>query len=632
MDTFEKSPVGRRTFLKGVFATAALSALPITALIGCSQENQNKSKPIESMTQEERAKAVADSTYMGGDTNYYGQKLEMTEGPKGQITPKAPLEWLKWQSEAGAFEKVTDRVYVSHTYPLSNSVMFLGDTGIVILETSGNCESAAKDLKQFRTITDKPVEAIIYSHEHYALGTSTYIPEGNPDNVPIIAHEDIIEQLAYICGPVAPIYGYRSSLQFSAVAPNEGPDAPVMGAVAASDVVETSGFIAPTVIIPRDVPVTEMKLAGLTFQLFPGSSDSPASLSVYCVEEKTLFSNHVMPTFFNMYTLRGESYRDPSPFIKEIDTFHATNAENLIPCLGRVISGRDNVDRELTLYRDGVQFIYDQTIRYMNQGYGPDELTRKVKIPSFLVEGALTMPIYGELEHHIRGIYRGIIGWFGTDVLELHPISKEFESRKIVEAMGGTDAVLAESKRTLEDKQYAWAVTLATYVLNIDPNNKAAREAKAAGLIKMAHVTNSSITRSWYTAASYNLTANSENAVAPFHGMTPDKFPILPHSIMLDHLRVSIDPEKAMDMNESLTITLTDKDVSNTMVVRNCVGAIETGKPASPSAELRMTLPIMASVLIGETKLDDGLSSGEIELVGEKAKLDKILDICDLKL
>lgn len=636
MDNREQAPLGRRTFLKGALAATALAAVPAGILSGCSQQSADSAASAASsgpMTPEERAKATADSIYMGGDTNYYGQPLEMTEGPAGQITSKAPLDWLGYQVEAGAFEKVTDRIYASHTYPLCNSVMFVGDTGIVVLETSGNCEAAEKDLEMFRTITDKPVAAIIYSHEHYAQGTTVYIPADNPENIPIIAHEDILAQMAYTMGPISPAYGKRGALQYSTGIPGEGPDAAVVGAAGSKKAKETFGFIAPNTFISGKEPMTEMKLAGLTFRLYPGSSDSPASLSVYCVEENTLFSNHVMPTFFNMYTLRGEAYRNPDPFIKELDILRALNAENLIPSMGRCIAGKEAVDREFTLYRDGVQYVYDQTIRYMNQGYGPDELTRKVKIPSFLVEGILTQPVYGELEHHVRGVYRGIIGWFGTDVVELHPVSKEFESGKIVEAMGGADAVVAESLRVLEDDQYSWAATLASYVLDVEPEHEGARDAKAKALLEMAHITSSSITRSWYTVAAYDLMGELESGSVSFlGGVTEDKLSVAPPSILLDHMRVSIDPDKALGLHESLTLTLTDDNTSTTMILRNCVGAIEAGKPASPSVELRMSLATMGSILMQKTSLDDAISAGKVEMVGDESKLALIRDICELKI
>lgn len=632
--------LGRRSFLKGALAATAMAAVP-TVLAGCSQPAASSAEPAadalpatSSMTQEERAAAIADSTFMGGDTDFYGKKLDLIEGPAGQIVQREVPEFFNWLlGEVGTLEKVTDRVYVSHTYPLTNSVLFIGDTGIIVCDTSGNKEDAEKDLAAWRTVTDLPVKGIIYSHDHYALGTTAYIPEGNPDNIPIIAHENLMNQMAFTMGAISPCYQKRALYQYSIGLPAEGPDAPLAAAVDTSKK-ETFGFMAPNDLIAGDVEMEERVIDGLTFRLYPGTSDSPCTLSIYCVEEDVMYSNMVMPTFFNMYTLRGEAYRDPAPMIKEIDVARAANPNIFIPCMGRALIGREDVKRELELYRDSIQFVYDQTIRFMNQGYGPDELVNLVKIPEFIVDGTYTGPFYGELEHYVRGVYRGLNGWFGNDVVELHPVNKTFEHAKIVQAMGGDDAVAAEAQRVLDDKQYSWAATLCTYVLTNNPEHEVARNVKADALMQMAYVSKSTITRSWYSVQAYELRGEVDvKGVAGWlGGVSLDKLPAAERSILLDHLRVSIDPDKAMGMNETLTITLTDEGESHTMALRNCVGAIEKGKPENPSVELKMTFNTMGRITVGETPLKDAIASGDVELVGDESKLDAILDVCELKI
>lgn len=105
-------------------------------------------------------------------------------------------------------------------------------------------------------------------------------------------------------------------------------------------------------------------------------------------------------------------------------------------------------------------------------GYLPDEIVQAVRVPEHLTGGILTKEIYGEMEYYIRGIYSGLIGWFGTDTVELHPVTPEFEAKKIIEGFGGKDVVIADAQAALEDRQYSWAAQLISYVIRVEPDNQ----------------------------------------------------------------------------------------------------------------------------------------------------------------
>lgn len=604
----------RRNFLKGALVAGTAAALGGVA--GCASEQlpatgeaaSNASKLVSSMNQEERAQAVADSTFMGGDTDYYGRELITATGPKGQTTTQYVMDYLsKFPTEV--LEEVCEGVHVTHTHGLCNIVMIEGKTGMILIDTSGCIEDAEKDLELLRSFTDKPIAAIIYSHDHYCFGTSVYVPEGNPDNIPLIAHSNLMDTLARTIGAISPTYSHRSSYQFNTMCPAEGEDGFLLGAVARD---ETYGFIEPNTLIPSNVHMTEMEIDGLHFEFYPGIADSPCSLSVYCKEYDTLYSNHVMPCFQNMYTLRGEKYRDPDKFIPDLDTLRAIGAENFIASAFFVVRGKENVLRELTYFRDAVQFVQDQTIRYMNMNYTPDECVKAVKMPASIVQASVfTTPCYGEVEHYVRGVYGGLIGWFGNDAIDLHPVTKEFEYGKLVEALGGDDAVAAAAQSALDDNQYAWAGKLATYVLTNNPDHEAAKAVKADALRKMGHVSHSSITRSFCISQAYELEGKTDTEGATFLGVpTRDKLIASPSSLFFDTMRIHLDPEKSEGVVEGLTMTFPDINEAWTLSIRNCVAAIEEGKTNISTTEITLPYESIVSVLVGETTLADCVANG----------------------
>ena len=61
---------------------------------------------------------------------------------------------------------MTEGVYVAIGYALANSIMLEGPHGLVIVDTTENVAAAKEILKGFRNITDKPIKALIYTHNH----------------------------------------------------------------------------------------------------------------------------------------------------------------------------------------------------------------------------------------------------------------------------------------------------------------------------------------------------------------------------------------------------------------------------------------------------------------------------------
>ncbi|MEA5020692.1 MAG: alkyl sulfatase dimerization domain-containing protein [Gordonibacter sp.] len=633
----KESPIGRRTFLTGALATTAAVALPLGILSGCTSAKGNtpSSHVTIGLSDKERATVTADPSYMGSNTNFCGQEVVLGTGTNGETANQALLDQQAKYLPAHLV-KVTDRVYSAIGNALANSTMIIGNTGIIIIDTGECKETAALDLELFRTITDKPVVAVIYTHCHYTGGTTAYLPAGNPDKVPIIAQERFMEALLSPFTETATSYVDRAHIMFGDYLPLEGEDGRTscgIGPFYSNPYVDsfTPGFIPPNKLIPVSEKDVVEKIDGLTFHFYPTASDSADNINIYVEEEKTIITNQAWGTMYNMYTLRGEKYRDPIKMIKALDTLRGLNADNLVSVHALPLLGKSKVDSELTLQRDAMQFVYDQTVRYLNKGYTPDQIVAAIKIPAFMASGDITKPLYGEFEHYVRGVYGGIIGWFNGSALELHPVSKAHESAYLVKLAGGTDAVIADAKSVLEDAQYAWAATLATHVLNIDEQNAEAKSIKAQAFRKMGQISQASNTRHWYHTEAWQLEGKLDKTkVAPV--ITKDKLMAAPRTLVLDMLRVSIDPTKAEGMNEALTITYTDEGISTSMSIRNCIGAVTEGKANNSSAELKIPYTTMLDIVTGARTFDDCLNAGEASIEGDQTKFKSIMGVCEMQL
>lgn len=585
------------------------------------------------LTEEERLNSTYNPIYMGADIDYRGEELIIGEGPKGQIHNQATLDHQEQYAE-GKVYKVTDRVYVANGFGLANSAMIIGDTGITIVDTNDCSEASQKEYEEFKKISNLPVKNIIFSHYHYTFGTTTYVNEDNKNDVTIYAHEGHSAGLANAASEISKIYTYRNAVQQAGMLPFEGVDGATgcgLGPFMTDPELEkhTSGYIAPTELISGE-RVTEVNIDGVRVQFIPSAADSLDSMTIWLPDERVAINNHVWPTFPNIYTLRGEAYRDPLVWIEGLDKIIALNPEHIATVHGIPFSGtQEEIKEQLITYRDGIQFLYDQTLRYMNKGYSEDEVVQAVKLPKKFTSGKINGEFYGEMEYYIRAIYHGNLGWFDGDVQNIHPVSDSYEAEQLVAGFGGIEKVIKESKAVLEDKQYSWAAQLATYVLEIEPNNEAAKKTKVEALRKMAQVTTAENTRNFMLSQMNELQGVTLESTS--NSITKDKLMGSPRDTFLKTLSVSIDPKKAKDMDMMVKFVFPDEKTSYGLQVENAVGLI-VKEPKEADVTITVDYETLCDLICGNIKPVKTILSGKIGVDGSIFKLIKFVKILDMKL
>jgi alkyl sulfatase BDS1-like metallo-beta-lactamase superfamily hydrolase len=75
-------------------------------------------------------------------------------------------------------------------------------------------------------------------------------------------------------------------------------------------------------------------------------------------------------------------------------------AEYLVPSHTRPVSGEDTIYELITNYRDAIQFVHDQTIRFINKGLTPDEIigNNLIQLPKNLQEHPYLQEFYGTVQ------------------------------------------------------------------------------------------------------------------------------------------------------------------------------------------------------------------------------------------
>ncbi len=130
---------------------------------------------------------------------------------------------------------IGDEAETMGNYGLAPITVIDTDEGLIAFDTGDSKHDGEVLLKAIRTVSDKPVKAIIYGHSHTVLGAGV-LAEGNED-IMVIGHPNlnaVFEQNLASSGipayfpEIGPYLTARALIQFNAYMPKEGPDAYVV--------------------------------------------------------------------------------------------------------------------------------------------------------------------------------------------------------------------------------------------------------------------------------------------------------------------------------------------------------------------------------------------------------------------
>ena len=106
--------------------------------------------------------------------------------------------------------------------------------------------------------------------------------------------------------------------------------------------------------------------------------------------------------------------------------------EYLVPSHTRPLKGKEKIYNILTTYRDGIQFVHDQTVRLMNLGFEPDEIAEKLILPKHLGDSPYLQEFYGSPAWSAKNVFSGYLGWFDGNPSSLKPLNQKDEAENFL--------------------------------------------------------------------------------------------------------------------------------------------------------------------------------------------------------
>jgi alkyl sulfatase BDS1-like metallo-beta-lactamase superfamily hydrolase len=355
------------------------------------------------------------------------------------------------------------------------------------------------------------------------------------------------------------------------------------------------------------------------------------NLTVWVPEKKAVLNNFLWPGTPNLYTLRGGVYRSPLVWRDGLKVIRDLQPEMLLNTHARAVIGKDKVQETLTSYMDMITFTYDQTLRGIMQGMGPDELRHFVEIPSSLSEIPMNFQVYGESVHFPEAIYQYVIGWFDWDGTKLFKIAPKEAALRTVKLMGGRKKVIKATRAAFDKEEFAWAAELIQYPYLVDPMDKEVRQLKAEILRQLGYRTTGSISRGFLLTEALALEGKIQ---PPLTVMPPVEIVSKSPATFVDYYRIRIDPKKSKDTDKVIEFVFTDqKDQSVALHIRGGVAEF-IPKPSSYLKKADYMLELdgntWASIYLGTTDMAGEIKSDKVKVTkGDKAELLALFDLFD---
>ena len=514
-----------------------------------------------------------------------------TPEPTTAPTPQALIEHGKEFNKEVV--KVANGVYMAIGYGIANSILLEGSDGVIVVDTMESVESAQDVLAEFRKITDKPIKALVYTHSHpdHIGGASVFA--GGAD-IPIYGHDTLAEQMDRTATELRPIITARSMRMYGAqLTPEQRPNLGVGPFIALRDG-SSIGVLRPTRVF-RDT--LEDTVAGIRFQLVHAPGETPDQLFMWLPDRKILLpGDNVYKAFPNLYTIRGTGYRSPKLWANSIDKMRALNAELMVPSHTRALAGKAEIAAMLTDYRDAIRYVYDQSVRYLNQGLMPDEIAQRVRLPAHLAASPYLQEFYGKPSWSAKTVFDGALGWFDGDPAHLQPLAPDDEARRMVELAGGEATLNERIAAAAQAGDTQWALQLAGYALRANPENTAAREARVAALRRLGEDETNPPARNYYLMSAGQLSGeykNVEEVVKP----TPEMLRQMPLALYFDGMAVNLRAEKTLDTTIRVGFEFSDTGERYTYIVRRGASEVVPGIVADADLVTRVSAQAFKEML-----------------------------------
>lgn len=518
----------------------------------------------------------------------------------------------EFEQQVLTFDTPGGKIHFAIGFGIANSIMVEGDNGNIIIDAADSVYEAEKIYTLFRKINSNPIKAIIYTHNHgdHTFGASYYL-NIQSEAPQIIAHEDTDFYVQRIMGILNPIITARSTKMFGTSLPDE--DLINVGIGPSLSVSKSpTGYVKPTVTFKDNL---KLNIAGIEIELFHAPGETNDQIFVWLPEHKSLMpGDNIYKTFPNLYTIRGTTHRDVKGWINSIDHMKSFNPSFLFPSHTKPITGVEKIQDVLNTYRDAIQFIHDQTIRLMNQGFYPDEIAEKIELPKHIASSPYLYEFYGTVRWSVKSIFNGYLGWFSGNPSELDPLSRRENAIRISKLAGGDDKLLDQLRVAIEEKDMQWALQLSDHLIALDYFIDEVKDLRTEALIYEGSRSSNPNKRNYFLSSALELNGNISDT--PLTDRTSEELlKNISINTLFDVLSSRYNPDNHSEDNFKVCFDFSSK-ILKSITLRNQVAVVSNDNDQNCNIKIVTEELEFKKILVGISNPVSVIASGKISVDG----------------
>ena len=438
-------------------------------------------------------------------------KSDFVHGPCPDTVNPSLWRQAGFNSQHGLYE-VIDGFYQVRGFDTSTVTFIRGDEGWVVIDplTTTETARAAFDLVT-EQLGERPVTAVIYTHSHvdHFGGILGVIDQERLDSgeVPIVAPEGFVREAVAENLLAGPAMGRRAMYQFGMLL-EWSEHGHVDQGLGKGVPTGSSALVPPTIEITETGQELVLDGVRVEFQLTP-ESEAPAEMHFYFPDHRALcMAENCTGTMHNVLTLRGALVRDTlmwSRYIDEAMDRWGDVSDVVFASHGWPHWGTEAVTGYLTRQRDLYRWLHDQSMRLINLGHSPNEISAQIDLPPGLWADYHCHGYYGTVSHNVRAVYQRYLGFYDGHPSSLDPYEPIEAGARYVEFMGGMDQLLEQARASFEAGDHKWVAEVLRHAVFADPSCEEARLLQADAFEQLAWRAESGPWRDIYLSGAQEL-------------------------------------------------------------------------------------------------------------------------------
>lgn len=519
-------------------------------------------------------------------------------------------------------ETVAPNLHVARGFDLANTILIETSAGHVVVDAGMSPERSARTKRALLEKFPGNIAAVIYTHSHidHVGGASVWADASTP----VYATDRFTEHFFKQYDALLRAEKARGQRQFGrdvAVA-----DLPCSGIGRRPDI---DAALEIGAVLPNKTFTGTMtiEVGGVDIELVEAWGETDDQLFVWLPKSRALLcGDNFYAAFPNLYTIRGTRPRPTAHWIASLDAMRAKSPEILVPSHTGPVVGANNIQRALTVYRDGIQWVRDQVIRSANAGFSIDDVVKAAALPPHLANEPVLAERYGQVDWSARAIYGNTLGWFDGQAQNLYPLDADTRASHYIALLGGREAVLAKAKAATDPRL---AIELLRHLERAhvssdlrpavadDEEKKTINLALASAYERLAAQVANPNGRAYLLQSA----AERRDQTAASPALEPSRVfeNAMPIQTLLQTMATRLRPQEAMDVHESVVFQIDALEA--TLTVRRGVAELIFGPPLpgtpAPVAVAKTTSATWRKLALQKITGARALLTGDLKVTGD---------------